>query len=240
MEAKKTLREQIKEDLRRRIAGMNIDEALPSEIRLSEYYNTSRTTMRLAIGELLNEGLLYRVKGSGTYKQAIIGGTVSSTQILGFTEELKKVYSDVHLSDVVIEATTLPPSKAHLLEVPIGSKCWKFSRLWIADGKPFAYGIAYFRKDLLPVFEKDKLHLSLLETLREEYGHNIVGINNRISAEQPSLILQNKLGIEETQPVLLCQSIEENDEGKKLYVDTRYHDASNYVYSIRQYMKNEE
>ena len=236
MEEKTSLRAWIKEDLRKRIAGMEIDEALPSEIRLSEIYNTSRTTIRLAIAELLNEGLLYRIKGSGTYKQAI-GGQGPRTKILGFTEELKKIYSDVHLSDVLIEQAPLPTSKAHLLGVPVGSKCWKFSRLWITNGKPFAYGIAYFRKDLLPVFEKEKLHLSLLETLRAEYGHEIVGISNNVMAKMPDEILQRKLGVAETQPLLICESVEENDKGEKLYVDTRYHDASNYVFSIRQFME---
>jgi len=231
---KTSIRALIKEDLRKRIAEMEIDEALPSEIRLSEQYNTSRTTIRLAIGELLNEGLLYRIKGSGTYKQAI-GGLVPSTKILGFSEGLKKIYSDVHLDDISIEASTLPSSKAHLLGVAVGSKCWKFSRLWIADGKPFAYGIAYFRKDLMPVFEKEKLHLSLLETLREEYGQNIVGISNNVMAKMPDRNLQEKLGVADTQPLLICESIEENDRGEKLYVDTRYHNAAGYVFSIRQY-----
>lgn len=236
MEEKTSLRESIKEDLRKRIAGMENDEALPSEIRLAEYYNTSRTTIRLAIGELLNEGLLYRIKGSGTYKQ-LQSGLIPSTQILGFTEELKKVHSDVHLEGVTVEAATLPPSKAQLLGVAVGSKCWKFTRSWVVDGKVFAYGVAYFRRDLLPEFAEEKIHLSLLETLREEYGQEIVGITNHVMAQMPDETLQRKLSVGENQPLLVCESIEENSKGEKLYVDTRYHSAANYVYSIRQYVE---
>ena len=235
MEEKMTMRARITENLRKKIAGMDIDEALPSELRLAEYYNASRTTIRLAVGDLINEGLLYRIKGSGTYKQAVRNnGLIPGSQIIGFTAELKKVYTDVHLEDISIIPVSLPTSKAHLLGVAVGSKGWKFSRKWVTDGKPFAYGIAYFRRDLMPEFDKSKLHLSLLETLQEEYGHKITEIDNNMMAKMPDEMFMDKLNIQEGQPLLICESILKNDYGQKLYVDTRYHSADNYVYCIRQ------
>ena len=45
-------------------------DRLMSEMELSEQFGVSRETIRHATGELVNEGLLTRVKGSGTY----IGG----------------------------------------------------------------------------------------------------------------------------------------------------------------------
>ena len=45
-------------------------DRLMSEMELSEQFGVSRQTIRHATGELVNEGLLTRVKGSGTY----IGG----------------------------------------------------------------------------------------------------------------------------------------------------------------------
>ena len=43
------------------------DEQVPSEKQLCEAYAVSRTTVRQAIGHLVADGLLYHVKGKGTF-----------------------------------------------------------------------------------------------------------------------------------------------------------------------------
>ena len=44
-----------------------VEDAIPTEKELSEMYNISRTTVRQAITELVQEGWLYRVKSKGTF-----------------------------------------------------------------------------------------------------------------------------------------------------------------------------
>lgn len=44
-----------------------INNRIPSEIEMSELYNVSRHTIRQALSELVNEGYLIKVQGSGTY-----------------------------------------------------------------------------------------------------------------------------------------------------------------------------
>ncbi len=43
------------------------DEKLPTEYELAEMFSISRHTVRQAIGEMVHEGYLYRVQGSGTF-----------------------------------------------------------------------------------------------------------------------------------------------------------------------------
>jgi GntR family transcriptional regulator len=45
----------------------NKDSPIPTEIELSKLYNISRTTVRQAILELVQEGKLYRIKSKGTF-----------------------------------------------------------------------------------------------------------------------------------------------------------------------------
>jgi GntR family transcriptional regulator len=56
-------------DLRRRIAAAEWQggEPLPVESELETYYGVARNTVRLAVDVLVNEGLLVRVQGKGTY-----------------------------------------------------------------------------------------------------------------------------------------------------------------------------
>ena len=42
-------------------------DVIPTEKEISSYYQISRTTVRQAIGELVQEGILYRVKSKGTF-----------------------------------------------------------------------------------------------------------------------------------------------------------------------------
>ena len=57
----------IKERLRERIGRMAAGDRLPSELALCEEYSVSRMTANKVVNCLVDEGMLYRIKGSGTY-----------------------------------------------------------------------------------------------------------------------------------------------------------------------------
>src|SRR5512142_1026047 len=60
---------QIREVLRSEITGGTLKrgQQLPSETGLAERFNVSRMTIRQSIADLMNEGLLYRRQGIGTF-----------------------------------------------------------------------------------------------------------------------------------------------------------------------------
>lgn len=45
----------------------DVDEPIPTEVEISEYFGISRPTVRQAINELVVEGYLYRIKAKGTF-----------------------------------------------------------------------------------------------------------------------------------------------------------------------------
>jgi GntR family transcriptional regulator len=66
---------QIKNILRARILSneLKAGDLVPSEIDLSQEYNVSRGTVRQALLELINEGLIYRIRGKGTFVSDEVG-----------------------------------------------------------------------------------------------------------------------------------------------------------------------
>ena len=61
--------EQVAEDLANEITSGRLAPGakLPTEVEISEQYGVSRVTVRRAVGELAERGLLARVHGRGTY-----------------------------------------------------------------------------------------------------------------------------------------------------------------------------
>jgi DNA-binding LacI/PurR family transcriptional regulator len=60
----------ILEELRVRIGRLQKDDCFLSEAKLCEEFSISRMTANKINNQLVNEGLLYRIKGSGTYVKA--------------------------------------------------------------------------------------------------------------------------------------------------------------------------
>ena len=83
---------QIEHNLRQRIISgdLSIGEKIPTEIELCEKYSVSRITVRRAIQNLVDEGILYRLRGRGTFvsapKREIRKGTKSHFGYHAFSE----------------------------------------------------------------------------------------------------------------------------------------------------------
>ncbi len=77
----RSIREQINE------GQIATGDALPSERDLCELTGASRVTIRKALGQLIEEGLLWRKQGSGTFVSERI--VVPATYLGGFTEDAR-------------------------------------------------------------------------------------------------------------------------------------------------------
>lgn len=67
-----------------------VNHAIPSEIELSRMYSISRMTVRAVITQLVNEGMLYRVQGKGTFVAEPKIST-KSLAYMGVREQLERM-----------------------------------------------------------------------------------------------------------------------------------------------------
>jgi GntR family transcriptional regulator len=130
---------QLKEIIRERIRSGEwpAGSLIPSERELCERYGISRMTARQSITELVNEGLLYREQGKGTY----VGRPKIAQQLLrltGFTEDMRA--RDQRPGAKVLAAEMWPADEetAERLRVKVGQPVFRLRRLRLADAEPLA------------------------------------------------------------------------------------------------------
>src|SRR6185503_2760918 len=120
----------------------------------------SKATVRQAIGELANEGLIRREQGRGTYvaEQKIEQGPRALT---GFSEEMRnhglRSNSKV-LKQRVIKADVEAATKLRINE---GDALFELTRLRLADGEPMGLQTARIPLALAPGLEHDDFSASL-------------------------------------------------------------------------------
>lgn len=131
-------------------------DRLPSERELCEEYGLSRSTVRQAIQELEKEGYVYRAHGKGTFvspkkhKQDLL-------KFYSFTEEMKKQGITPVSKVLDFEITDSNEKIANKLNMSLGKKVYKFTRLRLADNEPMMLETSYVPYDRFPGITKADL-----------------------------------------------------------------------------------
>lgn len=141
-----SLSKKAKECILQYINNINCTESfkLPSEENLSKEFGVSRTTIRAALNELANEGIIFRRHGKGTFvnKETLkldisINRGNEITQIIknrGYTPNIKI------LNCCIVDADTTLHNN---LNVPINSPVIKIDKVFSANDNPCVYSVDY-------------------------------------------------------------------------------------------------
>ena len=148
-------------------------ERLPPERQLCQEFDVSRSTLRQALGELEERGLISRHQGRGTFVtrprlQLPIVGVFSIRDAM---EAYGLEMTTRVLNVAVIEASRQLASDLACLP---GDDLVYIERLRIGDGEPMVLDTAHLRAELFPGLETmDLEQRSLYEVLETEYGRAV-------------------------------------------------------------------
>lgn len=149
---------------------LNPNDQLPSESELCEIYSVGRNTVRRALSELNNEGILRTIPGLGTFVEDS-RLTKTAEYLFGFTQEMGK--HDKKITSQVVEAQIInaDPYLTRRLQLQLGAEVVYISRVREMDGAPVAIERAYLPHALCPgILKFDFSTQSLYETLSGEYN----------------------------------------------------------------------
>jgi len=224
------LREKIKN------GTFNIGEYLPPENTLAKSYHVSRLTVRQALAELVEEGLIKKRRGKGTL--VVQPKNVENlTELRGFTDDARMLgYTP---SSVVLEnkLVDVPAIAMKRLNLQVGSKVVLLKRLRLLNETPYAIEWAYLNPALdtriLSILEMDMSKSSLYDFFR-----NTLGIKMKYADETLEVARANKenshlLKINIDECVVLRRRFTYTQEEKCIeYVQSIYR-GDKYKFNIR-------
>jgi GntR family transcriptional regulator len=202
---------QLAQSLRTQIVeGKNVaGEALPSERDLCTLMGASRVTVRKAIELLIEEGMLTRRQGSGTYVTPRI--QAPGSWLTGFSEDAEARGETTTTLWVSKTQGVASEEEARLLELEGEESVLRLNRVRMADGEPLAIENAVVPAEMLP--EIGALGHSLYKALAE-LGNRPVSGRQKIRAALAGPNEAKLLGVKEGDEILRIERLTRRADGR--------------------------
>ncbi|MEW6716635.1 MAG: GntR family transcriptional regulator [Chloroflexota bacterium] len=149
---------------------LSANQRLPSESELCQIHSVGRNTVRRAINELSNAGILRSIPGVGTFV-ADMRLDKTAEYLFGFTQEMSIHGKQVTSKVLEAKLISADPFLARRLQVQLGAEVVYLYRVRFMDGEPTAIERSYLPHALCPgILENDFSTRSLYEILSKVYG----------------------------------------------------------------------
>ncbi|WP_027940755.1 GntR family transcriptional regulator [Amycolatopsis taiwanensis] len=197
---------QLREILRRAVEReLPPGSPIPSERELATRYRVSRLTVRSAIGRLVDEGLLTRVRGKGTFTAA--QRMELQLYLMSFTGDMRR-RGLVPTTEVLHSGVENPPQQTvDALGLRAGEAAYRLVRLRLADGVPLAVERGWYHPGQVPGLLEADLTRSLYEQLARHYGIRFTHARQTVWAESADRDTARLLGIRAGDPLLVFHRV---------------------------------
>jgi len=222
-------RDRVSDQLRRRIAtgDLKAESELPSERILAESFSVSRMTLRLAIEQLADEGLLVRRPNRRTL---VAGNKISrSAAFMSFSEEMNSRGWRPHSVIRQMMATVADVAVAAQLNQEAGAKVIYVERLRFADDEPLALERVYLPFGRFArLLGLDLANQSLYSVIEDLFGVRPVLAEESVEAVLLSTEEALIFGVPAGSPALLTRRITRDDEGLEIEAATSLYRGDRY------------
>ena len=204
-------------------------DRLDNEISLAGQFGLSRPTMRRAIQELVDKGLLVRKRGVGT--QVVHGQVTRPVELTSLFDDLSSHHqapATTVLTNEVIDASDEVSAK---LAVRPGSQVLHLRRLRFTRSEPLAILENFLPEDLLSIGEGDLENRGLYQLMRGK-GVNIRVAKQRIGARTGTPEECSLFGERRNSPVLTMERAAHDDSGRPVEWGRHAYRASQYSFEV--------
>jgi len=198
------LHKKIYEQLRKHISENVYTEGdlLPSENELCSLHSATRPTIRKALDRLATEGFIIKQQGKGS----IVKGAPKGVGILSITSTTSAMGNENLITKTILKPEIRSWNKAFSFEITELEKemgCIYFERLRFVKDKPVFFDITMIPNLHIPRFtQKNQEINSLFGMLREQYGIEVKGGEQKIMAINADKSIQKYFEMKSAAPII--------------------------------------
>ena len=202
---------------------------LDNEISLADQFGLSRPTMRRAIQELVDKGLLVRKRGVGT--QVVHGQVTRPVELTSLYDDLTRGHQAPRTTLLVNEIIPASDTVSGFLDVPVGANVLRLRRLRFANAEPLAILENYLPEDLADIGQSDLESRGLYQLMRAKGVHIRVAkqrIGARAGTAEECQLLDERKG----SPLLTMDRATHDDSGRPVEWGHHVYRASQYSFEV--------
>lgn len=213
---------QLADELRTKILSgeWQPEQRIPSENELNQIYSISRMTIRQVLGKLVDEGLVFRVHGKGTFVAQRKIAT-RSPSYYGVREQLEQQGYSTRTEMLDSGQVEADVRLSRELDVGVGTPLYRVERLRYAGDTPISLHESYVPLPLAPeLLDHDLAEKQLCQVLARDYGLDMAYVHESLESLAPTEAELTTLRVRRGTPLLLLEQ-RIRDRSHRLFEYTR-------------------
>jgi GntR family transcriptional regulator len=226
---------QIREILRARILDgtYSTHEQLASESEMMATFGVSRITVRQALNDLQNEGLIFRMHGKGTFVSKP-KAFQDLGKLQGFGEAMRQKGYETYARVISIDAVTPSQQVRDKLQLPKRAKVTELQRLRFLNREPISLDITYVPTAIGHRLAKEDLATrDVFVILENDYGIALGHADLQIGSTLADEYLAEQLRVDAGSPVLLIERTTFTSDGQPIDYEHLYYRGDAFQYRVR-------